>query len=440
MKKIRLVLVAVLSVSLAAGLFALAGCGGGVAATVNGTEIPEQEVTDTIEIMRAQSEDYTDPAAWAQALADSGLTPETLRENVINSKAQNIVLTQAAEAAGYSVDQAAIDEQLAQAKTTVGAEDDAAWLETLQMYGYKDEAAYRKMLEANSLATQLYDAYEAEPTDEELRAFIAQDPTAVEGFSLTGTDAASDEAAATDDTAAEDAAATDKTATEDQSDDAAQTANDAQASDAASALSADSVDLSAIPSETLDQFKELWVSSNKGTLFQEWTVEQVDAADIVINEMPSGVSYNVDMSLAETSDADTSDGSATEGTETAAGDSSSPEAVQAAIDGGLIINDELVGEGDEALSGDTVRVLYTGTLEDGTVFDSTASRDNEPFEFILGAGSVIKGWDAGVVGMKVGGKRSLTIPASLAYGSTGSGSIPADATLTFEIELVEIVK
>jgi FKBP-type peptidyl-prolyl cis-trans isomerase len=96
------------------------------------------------------------------------------------------------------------------------------------------------------------------------------------------------------------------------------------------------------------------------------------------------------------------------------------------------------GKGTAAKTGDTVRVHYTGTLMDGTKFDSSRDRD-EPFEFTLGAGMVIKGWDEGVVGMKPGGKRKLTIPGDKAYGPTGSPpKIPPNATLVFDIELLEV--
>ncbi len=106
-------------------------------------------------------------------------------------------------------------------------------------------------------------------------------------------------------------------------------------------------------------------------------------------------------------------------------------------DSGLIIVDIVKGEGDEANSGHTVSVNYTGTLEDGTQFDTSIGRG--PFSFPLGAGRVIKGWDEGVAGMKVGGKRKLTIPPELGYGSRGAGNvIPANATLIFEVELLKV--
>jgi peptidylprolyl isomerase len=106
--------------------------------------------------------------------------------------------------------------------------------------------------------------------------------------------------------------------------------------------------------------------------------------------------------------------------------------------GKLEMLDMKVGTGAEAKTGNTVKVHYTGTLTNGTKFDSSLDR-NEPFSFTLGAGGVIKGWDEGVVGMKVGGKRKLTIPPDMGYGAMGSPPvIPANATLLFEIELLEV--
>ncbi len=105
----------------------------------------------------------------------------------------------------------------------------------------------------------------------------------------------------------------------------------------------------------------------------------------------------------------------------------------------LETKDMVVGTGREAKTGDTVHVRYTGTLMNGQKFDSTDDHGGEPFKFTLGAGEVIKGWDEGVVGMKVGGRRSLRIPPSLGYGETGSPpSIPANAGLIFDVELVDV--
>jgi FKBP-type peptidyl-prolyl cis-trans isomerase len=104
----------------------------------------------------------------------------------------------------------------------------------------------------------------------------------------------------------------------------------------------------------------------------------------------------------------------------------------------LKIEDEKVGTGIEAVKGKSVTVNYLGTLTDGTKFDSSYDR-GQPFTFNLGAGEVIQGWDQGVAGMKVGGKRKLTIPSLLAYGQAGvPGAIPGGATLIFEVELLKV--
>ncbi len=107
---------------------------------------------------------------------------------------------------------------------------------------------------------------------------------------------------------------------------------------------------------------------------------------------------------------------------------------------GLKITELNLGDGAEAAAGQTVVVHYRGTLENGKQFDASYDRVT-PFSFPLGAGRVIKGWDEGVVGMKVGGKRKLVIPPDLAYGSRGAGGvIPPNATLTFEVELLDVQK
>jgi peptidylprolyl isomerase/FKBP-type peptidyl-prolyl cis-trans isomerase FkpA len=104
----------------------------------------------------------------------------------------------------------------------------------------------------------------------------------------------------------------------------------------------------------------------------------------------------------------------------------------------LQIEDLVVGTGAEAVGGQNVTVHYTGWLTDGTQFDSSLDR-GEPFVFPLGGGRVIQGWDQGVAGMKIGGKRKLTIPPELGYGARGAGgAIPPNATLVFEVELLEV--
>ncbi len=103
----------------------------------------------------------------------------------------------------------------------------------------------------------------------------------------------------------------------------------------------------------------------------------------------------------------------------------------------LKTEDVVVGNGVEAKAGNKVSVHYEGKLDDGTVFDSSYKR-GQPFEFNLGAGEVIRGWDLGVAGMKVGGKRQLTIPPELAYGARAVGSIPENSTLHFTVELLGV--
>jgi FKBP-type peptidyl-prolyl cis-trans isomerase FkpA len=105
---------------------------------------------------------------------------------------------------------------------------------------------------------------------------------------------------------------------------------------------------------------------------------------------------------------------------------------------GLVIEELIVGSGEAATAGRRVSVHYTGWLTDGKKFDSSKDR-GEAFDFPLGRGQVIRGWDEGVAGMKVGGKRKLTIPSNLAYGTRGAGGvIPPNATLVFEVELLAL--
>jgi len=104
----------------------------------------------------------------------------------------------------------------------------------------------------------------------------------------------------------------------------------------------------------------------------------------------------------------------------------------------LMIEDLIVGTGKEVKSGDVITVHYTGWLENGTEFDSSLRPGREPLVITLGIGQVIKGWDEGIPGMKVGGKRRLTIPPHLGYGNRAVGSIPANSTLIFDVELLDV--
>ena len=108
------------------------------------------------------------------------------------------------------------------------------------------------------------------------------------------------------------------------------------------------------------------------------------------------------------------------------------------MNNGLVIEDIKIGDGQEVEKFNIVTVNYTGLLENGTKFDSSLNPGRSPFRFTVGAGQVIKGWDEGLMGMKVGGKRKLTIPPELGYGSRDNGPIPANSTLIFEIDLIGI--
>jgi peptidylprolyl isomerase len=106
---------------------------------------------------------------------------------------------------------------------------------------------------------------------------------------------------------------------------------------------------------------------------------------------------------------------------------------------GLKYTDLVIGKGPMPKAGQTISVLYTGRLTNGTVFDSTSKRDNQPFDTPIGVGEVIRGWDEGMLTMRVGGKRRLTIPPALGYGKSGAGGvIPPNATLIFDVELLAI--
>ncbi len=113
-----------------------------------------------------------------------------------------------------------------------------------------------------------------------------------------------------------------------------------------------------------------------------------------------------------------------------------PSVASASPSAGLVVTDEVVGTGAVAVATSTVSAKYTGTLADGTVFDSTDKHGGQAIEFPLS--NVIKGWQQGIPGMKVGGKRKLVIPPELGYGAQGTGGIPPNATLTFEIELTAV--
>jgi FKBP-type peptidyl-prolyl cis-trans isomerase len=177
-----------------------------------------------------------------------------------------------------------------------------------------------------------------------------------------------------------------------------------------------------------------------------------DAATVVPADA-SGDSASGDSTTGESASGDSTTGDSTTGDSTT-GDSGAADSVGESsgekgsggeseeevvtTESGLQIKDLVVGTGEQAREGAIVSVHYTGWLVDGTKFDSSVDR-GDPFEFQLGKGNVIKGWDEGVATMLVGGKRELTIPPDLAYGDRGAGAlIKASATLVFEVELLEV--
>ncbi len=135
----------------------------------------------------------------------------------------------------------------------------------------------------------------------------------------------------------------------------------------------------------------------------------------------------------------TASGGTTSDTVTTSGANSMTQTSSTTTPTGLVIEDLKVGSGDSPKNGQTVIVHYTGWLTNGKKFDSSYDHGGRPFEFSIGTGSVIKGWDEGVATMKPGGKRKLTIPPALGYGARGAGSdIPPNATLVFEVDLIGV--
>jgi hypothetical protein len=194
------------------------------------------------------------------------------------------------------------------------------------------------------------------------------------------------------------------------------------------------VDVSKVPQDIIETLTEEFTAQWKATNQDKFFLDLAASNEIVINPMPEGLSYDVDMSLAGT------------------GEGPEPEIPDVEWDNpfegktvpnpqfdesGLGISDIAEGPGVEVKAGDVVEVHYVGYLEDGTEFDNSFKRD-APYKVTVGAGGVIKGWDLGLVGMKVGGLRMLVIPPALAYGSSGYSSIPPNATLTFYLQLVSV--
>jgi FKBP-type peptidyl-prolyl cis-trans isomerase len=213
-----------------------------------------------------------------------------------------------------------------------------------------------------------------------------------------------------------------------ESDDAA-TEPLADAADATSVTGATTVEFSAVPASLVEMLTTTLTDSRKTEAQRTYFAELVESDEIVINPMPEGLSYAVDMSLATTEEESAEEE-----------ESQGPESAPAPTfdENGLGISDIVVGTGPEAQEGDTVLVHYSGYLADGKRFDSSIG--GQPFEVIIGQSNVIQGWHLGLVGMKVGGKRQIILPPELAYGAEGTadGSIPPNSTLTFDIELLSV--
>jgi FKBP-type peptidyl-prolyl cis-trans isomerase len=193
----------------------------------------------------------------------------------------------------------------------------------------------------------------------------------------------------------------------------------------------ESLEFSTVPADLAELLTESFVEQQKATAQQDYFTGLVNSDEIVINPMPEGLSYAVDMSLAATEPSEESDdGSIPDAENTALQPEEAPEPTF--DENGLGISDITEGTGPEAQEGDTVLVNYSGYFEAGGRFDSST------YEVTIGQTSVIQGWHLGLVGMKVGGKRQLTIPPELAYGETGQGDIPPNATLIFDIELLSV--
>jgi foldase protein PrsA len=448
-----------------------------VAATIGGVDVMEADVTTRIEtyMIDQSTGEKMDEVAWAKMLSSAGFTPETLREYVIKQQfAKPILDLQEAEKAGIALDTATTDEQIAQQKESLGEEGDA-WTNYLKQMGYSSEEAYRQWLDAQNVTTPLLEANVTgtEPTEAEIEEYVVANASAYAGKRSSAITFTIDEINTADVVRpkAEEALARVKNG-----EDFAALASEYAGEDAATENAGDmgwsvfasapqeyldalnglavgetselvetesaiyiikctdefivaedgTVDFATVPADIVEMFATSLEQTNLSTAQQAYFDGLLESDEIVINPMPKGLPYDVDMSLAE-------EATPEEGTDVPV------EEVPAETEpvGELEITDTVVGTGDATKLGDTVSVHYTGYLEDGTVFDSSYDR-GEPFQFTIGTGSVIQGWEQGIQGMQVGGKRQLIIPPGLAYGATGQGSIPPNATLTFEVELVSI--
>jgi parvulin-like peptidyl-prolyl isomerase len=483
-----------------------------VAATVNGVDILESDVTKRIDSFRLDQTtgEPLDDTAWAQMLKSANYTPESLREFVIrNQFASYVLLLQRAEAEGITPDAALVDQDLADVKASVEGQG-STWEEYLNSMGYASEEAYRQVLDAQNVIEPLLEKVlpDVTPTQAEIETYVSENAAYYAGKRLSviyfpldetntleivqpkaeealakineGTDFAdvaaeyiadsslastggdlgwgqagslpaplkeasdaleiggvSDVIVIQDDTIGTNAIfilkVTDDFVLPEAEAELEASENESEETTAQPELPANQiVDYALVPADLAELLAENYTSTKKSEAETSYFTDLIESDEIVVNPMPEGLSYNVDMTLADTP--------ATEETET-------PQPEQPAsikwdapapifTEDGLGISDVSEGTGAEAVEGSTVEVHYTGYLEDGTVFDSSVG--GAPYSVVIGQSSVIQGWHLGLVGMKVGGKRQITIPPELAYGANGQGSIPPNATLIFDLELVSV--
>ncbi|MCL2631595.1 MAG: FKBP-type peptidyl-prolyl cis-trans isomerase [Coriobacteriia bacterium] len=424
-----------------------------IAASVDGIDIREADVAYMIDTMRS---DYygtlLSDEEWAQSLQNGDFTPETLREYVIkNHFAVQIMIINDAAELGIYPDSDAIDLRLTEQKAAFG--NDASWLNYLRAIGFADEASYRRFLEAQDVVSPLINEMfgDSEPTDKEIYDYFVEN-----GPYLTGRRSSAIVIDYDDDNlsdailqavaalqaleAGEDfASVADRySITEQELEpggdmgwkvltqlpwdyyaalDELEVGEISGIVDGEDCLyiiyctdyfefDEDSFEVSQVPSEIYDRVIEYLPAYLVGQRPDKYFEDLMESDRIVIYPMPTGLAYDVDMSQLASNE--------------------------------LEIIDTVIGTGPEAEEGDLLRVTYVGTLEDGTVFDASYLHEPGYFEFVLGYDNVIEGWHQGMAGMQVGGVRTLIVPSNLAYGSSGSGSIPPYATITFEIELLSI--
>lgn len=340
-KNVRVVVALASSLAL---VLSLVGCSGSsTAATVNGEKLSEDTITAAIESVRTAN-GYDDDADWATALSSSSLTPETLRESYIDSYTQQMVIRQVAEDAGITVSADDVNATIEETRTSYGYDDDTEWAEMLAASGFPTEDDYYYVVESQTLLDALYEAEVAqpEPTDDELTTMASYYSGEKASHILVADEATANEILATiqgsDDVAAAFAAAeaeynTDTTEGDDAGNLGWTTVNytlfystltncqtalaDMEVGDVTVVseddgyhilyctdkyTAPDTIDLTAIPTDLYDAIYAAAQEDAWSTACEDYLSGLVDEADIVVNDMPDGLSYDVDMSLAESTD------------------------------------------------------------------------------------------------------------------------------------------